>query len=159
MSNQEKILSDREQTLIALLVQGKSQSEAARLLDVSHKTVQRWLAYPHVDRAYREIRDNVSAHVRKEVEALSTKAVTALDELLGSKAPMAKLGAVKLVLDRIVPERQEVATAQEQEGYIPRDLLQYATNDELEATEKFVQLLLDRKIKAEADREKLERRA
>jgi transposase-like protein len=164
MTEHDKMLSMDESTLIQHLIAGKSISEAARQLGIADKTARRWLDRPHVDTAYQELKRDVSAHVRDQIKALSTKAIKALEESLALQdAPTVRLRAAQMVLDRVAPEDAK-ALAQPLQGQesagvlVPPQLVAYMAPEEIEAIERICGLAEQRMAQAESDRETLERK-
>lgn len=165
MTENDKTLSFDESELIQHLISGKSISEAARILNIADKTARRWLLRPHVAEAYQEIQKDVSAHVREQIKALSTKAIKALEESLAlSDAPTVRLKAAQMVLDRVAPEEakapaQDPLQGQESQGVlVSHELIPYLMPEEMESIERFIGLAEQRKAQAESDREVLERK-
>lgn len=165
MTENDKILSFDESELIQHLVSGKSISEASRLLDIADKTARRWLQRPHVAEAYAELQKDVSAHVRDQIKALSTKAIKALDESLAlSDMPNVRLKAAQLVLDRVAPEQAKAPAQDPLQGnenmgvLVPHDLIQYFEPEDMATIENLIKLAEQKKVLAESDREMFERK-
>lgn len=149
MSRIMKNLSIDQERLIMLLIAGKTQIEAAKELDVNIKTIQRWLALPHVDQAYREVRENLSLYVQARIKSLATKAIQALDASLTCDAfPAVRLKASQIVIERLVPVQAQ-AEQPSAEQAVDASLLGYMTIDEIETIERIVALATDRKRAAE----------
>lgn len=161
MTKSKEFLSNEEQQLIQLLTIGTPLPTACQKLQISTRTAKRWLAQPHVSAALNELRKDVSTHVREQIKKLSTKAIQALEDSLTSHAPMVKLTAAKIVIDRVAPEDMNVEQDNPLQGknvLISQDAMQYLTSEELDQIEALVQMAEQRKEQAELDRQQLERK-
>lgn len=145
-----KELTTNQTLLIQHLIAGLTQEEAAQQLGISRKTVQRWLDLPHVAAAYAEIQQNVTLRVRKQIESLSSQAIEALKESLDSPSHLAKIQAIKIVLDRLDPETLKVAqTVQPEPSMIEPDLLSYLEDHEIKTIDEILERARARKQEAE----------
>lgn len=146
-----RLLNGEEAKLIHLLSTGKSVTEAAGVLGIADKTARRWLERPHVREAYQEVTKSVASLVRKQIEGLQEMAIEALKESLASPSHLAKIQAIKIVLDRIDPETLKVAqtVTEAPAGPVPAELLPYVNEEELGLIEGIMERARVRK--AEAD--------
>ncbi|BCL83136.1 hypothetical protein ccbrp13_56010 [Ktedonobacteria bacterium brp13] len=160
MSESVHGLTTEEAELVQHLATGKSHEETARLMNISSRTIKRWLTRPHVAESLLAVKQDVATHVREQIKALSTKAIQALEDSLALEdSPSVRLKAAQLVLDRVAPEQvQSDQPLQGQEGPISKRLLQYLTNEELAQIEHLATLAEQRAQQAEQDRETLERK-
>jgi hypothetical protein len=154
MDETGKFLNTKELQLIHHLSMGKSLSEAAAAIEIPERTAYNWLKRPHVEAARREIAGNITKMVRAQVEALSERAIAALEESLDSPSHLAKIQAIKIVLDRLDPEvkvtsNQNTEQQDSDAGPIPAELLPFLEKDELDTIEQILQRAEQRKLEAE----------
>lgn len=140
-------LKPKQIELIQLLIAGKSQTEAAQLLEVGLTTIQRWMALPHVKQAYEELSTNLSLQVKERIDRLSDKALTALEDSLQCKSSLVKFQASTYVLERVAPASQQQQT-QENESLDP-NLIPYMTSEERETVISILKRAEERRIEAE----------
>lgn len=146
-----KPITAEQELLIQYLISGMSYTDAAKALDVSTKTVNRWLELPLVAIAYQEAKNHIVDYIKTQVEQLAPKAITALEESLDSTTPQVRLRASQMVLDRIAPitkPSEEVQPVEPQHGlYIAN--YDYATQEELENIQSIQDAINARKEEAE----------
>lgn len=152
MTESDKLLNPKETQLIQHLTTGLSLSEAAAAMGLEYQNAYRMLKKPHVQAAYEDITKNIGAYVRKQIENLSTKAIQALNESLESPSHLAKIQAIKIVLDRLDPETLKVPQAQTEtaSGPIPAELLPFVHEDELATIDAILARASDRKAEADS---------
>lgn len=164
MSKNSTELTLEQEQLIQHLTTGKSYEEASKLLGISSRTAKRWMDLPHVQEAYQSVRQAMSAYVRDQIKALSTKAIKALeDSLTLEEAPTVRLKAAQLVLDRVAPEEAKAPATplQGSEGMgvlVSHELIPYLAPEEMATIESYIALAEQRKVQAENEREMFERK-
>lgn len=99
--------ADTDEIILASLASGMTHAEAARVADVSTKTIQRRLA----DKAFAdEIARRRAAQVERvtgQLTQLSVRAVETLEAALDDEAPSIRLKAADLTLGWLVRLRRE----------------------------------------------------
>jgi hypothetical protein len=166
MSEHVQTLTTEEATLVQHLATGKKHEEIARLMGISAKTVKRWLLRPHVAAALQTVKEDVATRVRTQIEELSDKAIEALKASLDVEdTPAVRLKAAQLVLDRVAPEikgdiGQSVQDPLQGKGVslISPEALQYLDTEQIKTIDAIVQIAEERRLKADNDRETLERK-
>lgn len=155
MSKIKTELSPQQARLIQLLLAGKSQNEAAAELGVSPRTITRWMELPQFTQEYKHIKTDLASQVIGEINKLFPKAIKALeDSLTCNKAPMVKLQAASMVLERIAPTqvgKGVLAHVEEQQGQIlDPALMSYMTDGEIGLIEDIIKKAEERKREAES---------
>jgi len=140
-------LKPKQIELIQLLIAGKSQTEAAQILDIGYATIQRWMALPHVKQAYEELSNSLSLQVNERINQLSNKALAALEDSLQCKSSLVKFQASTYVLERVAPVDKQQQT-QEDENLDP-NLIPYMTIEERETVINILKRAEERRIETE----------
>lgn len=140
-------LTPVQEKLIQALVQYPTIKAAAQSVGITDRTARRYMELPHVKTAYAERQQQVTTYVRKQIEGLSSQAIQALKESLDSPSHLAKIQAIRIVLDRLDPETVKIAQQSEQPGQqlLDADLLAYLTDEEMALVESIVQRARARK--------------
>lgn len=150
-------VSPEQARMIELLVLGKTQTEVAAELDVSLRTITRWLELPQVQEEYNALR--VCADPHEEIKKLAATAINALrDSLTSARAPMVKFSAATYVLNRVAPESALQSQA-EASGPVPAELLPYVNEEELAQIDAILARAQSRKAEAEEKITPLRRQA
>ena len=94
-----KTAAVREQAIVALLSEPTLGQAAARC-GVTERTLRRWLAEDAFNAEYEAARRSTFQAAISRIPALTVKAVTTLDDLLGkTKPPAVRLGAARTVAE------------------------------------------------------------
>jgi hypothetical protein len=80
-------LTRRQDAFLADLCKAKSIADAAKAAHVSEATARRWLALPHVQDAYREMRHQLVESAMTGLQSASRAAVATLVRNLSPNAP------------------------------------------------------------------------
>jgi len=90
----------KEEAIVALLTH-RTMEEAARAVDVSTKTLLRWLKEPEFDNAYREAKRAAFAQSIARLHHLSSAAVSTLGKIMLDSAtpPATRVRAADSILD------------------------------------------------------------
>lgn len=156
---------EKERSFVHSLTTGKSLSAAAKAAGISRTTAYDWMKRPEIQAALHPALERVQEQAEQSAaEIIISKYREALEpacDVVVSivKDPMetgaTRLKAVQMIQDRLAPILKQPEQQLEQNELIPRDLLQYATTEEIEQMEQFVETLQVRRAKAEQDRARL----
>lgn len=144
----EETLTAKQSQLIELLIAGRTQEEAASILEVGARTVARWITLPHVKKAYEELKSNIALQVKERINRLSDKALSALEDSLQCKSSLVKFQASTYVIERVSPADKQIQQTQENENLDP-NLIPYMTSEERETVISILKRAEERRIEAE----------
>ena len=143
------MLKPKQNELMQLLIAGKTQQEAARILGIGSSTVQRWMALPHFIQAYKEFNSDISSRIKEKIDKLSDKALIALEESLQCKSSLVKFQASTYVLERVAPAAIVSQQQSQDDERIDPNLVPYMTNEERVTVIDILQRARDRKAEEE----------
>lgn len=149
-------LTATQEKLVAALVQFPTIKAAAESVGITDRTARSYMKLPHVATAYAEIQHNITLHVRKQIEGLSSQAIQALEESLASPSHLAKIAAIKIVLDRLDPETVKIAQQVQpgaESSIIDPALLAYITDEEMAVIDEVMERARARKETSVQDRQ------
>ena len=103
MARNTEELSPKQEALIAALLLAPSVADAARVAGVPHRTAKRWLALPHVHRAWLDARRQVVDAAMLTVQTSARVAVaTLLDCLKPHHPPAVRVRAAATLLETAI---------------------------------------------------------
>jgi phage terminase small subunit len=163
------ILNPQERIFVDSIASGLPILQAATHASISLSTGKRWMKRPDIQEAFR----NISAKFQEQAEQTAAEiilekykdalvpACDAVVEIVKNpeESGATRLKAAQMIQDRLAPMLKLEQQPVEQETTVPRDLLQYATPEELIQIDELVTMLQQRKAQAEQDREKLHLKA
>lgn len=146
-------LSAKQRQAIDALLTCPNVKTAASSINVPARTLWSWLATPAFKAEYEKRASAGADLLRTQIAALSESAILALIESLNSPSHLAKVQALKIVIDRLYPEvlvsrldaGQDVAS-----GPIPAELLAYLKDEEIATIEQLLDLAKQRKLAEQA---------
>lgn len=156
---------EKEQIFVHALTTGQSISDAAKLAGIGRTTAHRWMERPEIQVVLHPAIEKVQQQVecsaaeiiiskyREALEPACDVVVSIVNNPMESGAT--RLKAIQMIQDRLAPILKQPEQQPEQNEIIPRDLLQYATDEEIEQMYAFVEMLQVRRTKAEQDRARL----
>ena len=99
-SRKTKLGRKKEEAVLALLSQ-RNAEEAARAINVTPRTLYRWLQEPHFSAAYREARRSAFSQAVARLQTMTTAAVSTLGKVMVDQAAPAasRVRAASSVLD------------------------------------------------------------
>ena len=140
-------LTPVQEKLIEALLQQPTIKAAALSVGIHERTARRHLQDPLFASCYAAAKQEMLAELRSSLLALAVKSIEGLSAAMDdSETPHAiRMRAYQLALDRVVPVQGIPTQTEQQRGMIPSDLLQYATDDELEQMTRLVETLQARR--------------
>ncbi len=107
-------LTPKQQAVLAALLSGATQAEAARAAGVGEKTVWRWRREPAFEAALRAGGAELVAAALRNLSALAQPAAATLGAILAddSASTSAKLKAAGIVFDNLLRLREQVDLAE-----------------------------------------------
>jgi phage terminase small subunit len=158
-------LSAQERTFVDACALGQSTMDAAKSTGISYSTAKRWLKRPEIrsalqgtlarveEQAEQTAAEIIISKYKEALEPACDAVVSIVKDSMESGAT--RLKAAQMIQDRLAPILKQIEQPQPEQEVIPRDLLQYLTEDELTMIDQAVQSATNRKAQAEQDREKL----
>jgi len=100
MARNGNITRNQEKAISALLVRPSVQ-EAAQVIDVSERTLWRWLEKPQFQEAYRRARRQAVSHAVAQLQRITSEAVQTLSDVMQDRGATssARVSASRAVLE------------------------------------------------------------
>lgn len=100
--------------LIELVVLGRPQHRIAEQLEVTTRTVRRWLSDPQVALLVAEHREEVQRAIVGRLITLAEEAFDTVGCLLGEGTDSVRLRAAQMVVEQLAPAHRTLAARQEE---------------------------------------------
>jgi predicted transcriptional regulator len=119
----EKIPHIKRARAVALMVEGKTQTEIAREVGVSRRAVKRWAMDPKTKAMLADAADEAIAVAQQRIMSLASKSLNALEAILDDEeaGTHAKIAAADMILRRTGIDQRLAALAKQSEVVTPEE--------------------------------------